>query len=118
MRRPGASRHGYGGSADDSTDCRSEQYVGFRGEGGGDGAGGESGGTGDLLARQAFGGGVASMPVAKLIEIGKQMTEANVEPWLRGTLIEVGAVHRGVIHALLLAEEDVAKWCGGRRRLS
>ncbi len=40
------------------------------------------------------------------------MTEASVEPWLRGTLIEVGAVSRGVIHALLLAEEDVAKWCG------
>ena len=41
------------------------------------------------------------------------MTEASVEPWLRGTLLEVGAVVRGVIHALLLAEEDVAKWCGG-----
>ncbi len=41
------------------------------------------------------------------------MTETSVEPWLRGTLIEVGAVPRGVIHALLLAEEDVAKWCGG-----
>jgi uncharacterized damage-inducible protein DinB len=41
------------------------------------------------------------------------MTEASVEPWLRGTLIEIGAVPRGVIHALLLAEEDVAKWCGG-----
>ena len=40
------------------------------------------------------------------------MAEASVEPWLRGTLIEVGAVPRGVIHALLLAEEDVAKWCG------
>ena len=41
------------------------------------------------------------------------MTEASVEPWLRGTLTEVGAVPRGVIHALLLADEDVAKWCGG-----
>ena len=41
------------------------------------------------------------------------MTEPSVEPWLRGTLSEVGAVARGVIHALLLAEEDVAKWCGG-----
>ena len=40
------------------------------------------------------------------------MAEVSVEPWLRGTLIEVGAVPRGVIHALLLAEEDVAKWCG------
>ena len=41
------------------------------------------------------------------------MGEASVEPWLRGTLTEVGAVHRGVIHALELAEEDVANWCGG-----
>jgi uncharacterized damage-inducible protein DinB len=41
------------------------------------------------------------------------MAEASVEPWLRGTLNEVGAVARGVMHALLLAEEDVAKWCGG-----
>jgi uncharacterized damage-inducible protein DinB len=40
------------------------------------------------------------------------MGEASVEPWLRGTLTEVGAVHRGVIHALELAEEDVANWCG------
>jgi uncharacterized damage-inducible protein DinB len=41
------------------------------------------------------------------------MPEANVEPWLRGTLTEVGAVHRGVLHALELAEEDVGKWCDG-----
>jgi uncharacterized damage-inducible protein DinB len=41
------------------------------------------------------------------------MSETNLEPWLRGTLTELGAVHRGVIHALELAEEDVAKWCGG-----
>ena len=41
------------------------------------------------------------------------MGEASVEPWLRGTLTEVGAIHRGVIHALELAEEDVANWCGG-----
>jgi hypothetical protein len=41
------------------------------------------------------------------------MAEANVEPWLRGTFTEVGAVPRGVLHALELAAEDVAKWCGG-----
>lgn len=40
------------------------------------------------------------------------MAEGSVEPWLRGTLMEVGAVPRGVIHALLLAEDDVDKWCG------
>jgi uncharacterized damage-inducible protein DinB len=35
-----------------------------------------------------------------------------VEPWLRGTLTEVDAVRRGVLHALDLAREDVARWCG------
>ena len=35
-----------------------------------------------------------------------------VEPWLRGTLTDVDAVRRGVLHALELAREDVARWCG------
>jgi uncharacterized damage-inducible protein DinB len=34
-----------------------------------------------------------------------------VEPWLRGTLTEVDTVRRGVLHALELAREDVARWC-------
>ncbi|MDW5266210.1 MULTISPECIES: DinB family protein [Acidobacteriaceae] len=33
-----------------------------------------------------------------------------VEPWLRGTLIEVDAVRRGVLHALELAREDIERW--------
>lgn len=32
------------------------------------------------------------------------------EPWLRGTLTEVDAVRRGVLHALELAREDVMPW--------
>jgi uncharacterized damage-inducible protein DinB len=35
------------------------------------------------------------------------------EPWLRGTHTEVDAVTRAVLHALELADEDVAKWCDG-----
>ena len=35
------------------------------------------------------------------------------EPWLRGTLTEMPALHRGVLHALELAKEDVTRWCGG-----
>jgi uncharacterized damage-inducible protein DinB len=35
-----------------------------------------------------------------------------VEPWLRGTLTEVPAVPRAVLHALELAHEDSQKWCG------
>ena len=34
-----------------------------------------------------------------------------VEPWLSGTLTEVPAVQRAVLHALQAAEEDLAKWC-------
>jgi hypothetical protein len=36
-----------------------------------------------------------------------------VEPWLRGTLTEVDAVRRQVIHALELANEDIERWCAG-----
>jgi uncharacterized damage-inducible protein DinB len=38
------------------------------------------------------------------------MTTTNVEPWLRGTLTEVDAVQRAVLHALELAREDVERW--------
>jgi len=34
------------------------------------------------------------------------------EPWLRGTLTDLPAVPRAVIHALALAREDIDKWCG------
>jgi uncharacterized damage-inducible protein DinB len=41
------------------------------------------------------------------------MPEKSVpEPWLRGTLREVPAVHRAVLHALELAGEDLHRWCG------
>jgi uncharacterized damage-inducible protein DinB len=41
------------------------------------------------------------------------MSDANtVEPWLRGTLPEVDAITRALLHALELAEEDIVKWCG------
>jgi uncharacterized damage-inducible protein DinB len=33
------------------------------------------------------------------------------EPWLRGTLTDVSAVPRAVLHALELAGEDLKKWC-------
>jgi uncharacterized damage-inducible protein DinB len=35
---------------------------------------------------------------------------AMVEPWLRGTLTEMDAVRRAVLHALQLAGEDVEGW--------
>jgi uncharacterized damage-inducible protein DinB len=41
------------------------------------------------------------------------MSESGLpEPWLRGTLQEVPAVQRAVVHALELAGEDVKRWCG------
>jgi uncharacterized damage-inducible protein DinB len=35
----------------------------------------------------------------------------TVEPWLRGMLTDVPPVHRGVLHAVELAKEDIARWC-------
>ena len=35
------------------------------------------------------------------------------EPWLRGTMTEVPAVQRAVLHALELAREDLERWCDG-----
>lgn len=40
-----------------------------------------------------------------------EITPALPEPWLRGTLTEVPAVPRAVLHALELAREDLWKWC-------
>src|SRR5215469_3448638 len=34
------------------------------------------------------------------------------EPWLRGTLTDVHAVQRAVLHAFQAAEEDLTRWCG------
>src|ERR1700685_1839810 len=42
------------------------------------------------------------------------MSEVRIpEPWLRGTLTDVAAVPRAVLHALELAQEDLTRWCGG-----
>ena len=41
------------------------------------------------------------------------MSEARMaEPWLRGTLTDVAAVPRAVLHALELARDDLTRWCG------
>lgn len=37
------------------------------------------------------------------------------EPWLRGTLADVPAGARGVLHAFELAQEDVNRWCESLR---
>ena len=40
------------------------------------------------------------------------MAESQLpEPWLRGTLSDVPAVQRAVLHALELAREDLTEWC-------
>lgn len=38
--------------------------------------------------------------------------ESKPEPWLRGTLADLPAEQRAVIHALQLAQEDIERWCG------
>jgi hypothetical protein len=35
------------------------------------------------------------------------------EPWLRGTLTDLPLLQRALVHSLQMAQEDVAKWCGG-----
>lgn len=42
----------------------------------------------------------------------QQQEPPKPEPWLRGTLTEVDAVQRAVLHALELAAEDLQQWCG------
>jgi len=42
-----------------------------------------------------------------------QQTAPRLEPWLRGTLVEVEPVRRAVLHALELAGEDAARWAKG-----
>ena len=42
---------------------------------------------------------------------GQGIGDKTVEPWLRGTLTEVDAVRRQVLHALQLAGEDAERWC-------
>ncbi len=42
-----------------------------------------------------------------------EKVQAIAEPWLGGTLTEVPAVPRAVLHALELAAEDVERWCSG-----
>ncbi len=39
--------------------------------------------------------------------------DGKTEPWLRGTLTDVDAVRRQVLHALELAGEDIERWCAG-----
>jgi hypothetical protein len=51
--------------------------------------------------------------VREPIKMTKPGTNAQPEPWLRGTLTEVPAVQRAVLHALELAREDLERWCEG-----
>lgn len=39
-------------------------------------------------------------------------TTTGPEPWLQGTLRDVPAVPRAVLHALELARQDLEHWCG------
>lgn len=43
----------------------------------------------------------------------EQNQSTPAEPWLRGTLNEIPAIPRAVLHALELANEDLNRWCGG-----
>ena len=40
------------------------------------------------------------------------MDSTGPEPWLQGTLKDVPAIPRAVLHALELARQDLQQWCG------
>jgi uncharacterized damage-inducible protein DinB len=42
--------------------------------------------------------------------VEESKSRPGVEPWLRGTLMEIDPVLRAVLHALELAREDRARW--------
>ena len=41
----------------------------------------------------------------------KPSADRRLEPWLRGTLTDVPAVARAVLHAIEIAQEDAQRWC-------
>jgi len=45
------------------------------------------------------------------LETEKMDKTSLPEPWLRGTLTDVPAIQRAVLHALELAQEDLERWC-------
>ena len=50
----------------------------------------------------------ASMPMKT-----SPRSDANVEPWMRGTHAELDPLRRGVVHALEMCEEDAVRWVSG-----
>ena len=42
----------------------------------------------------------------------EQKAVSAPEPWMRDTHADLDPMLRAVIHALELAEEDIARWCG------
>jgi hypothetical protein len=53
--------------------------------------------------------GMGHGPCAREEEKMNRTNPASPEPWLRGTLADVPAVPRAVLHALELAKEDLWK---------
>jgi uncharacterized damage-inducible protein DinB len=47
------------------------------------------------------------------VTISQPPISSQPEPWLRGTLTEITAEQRAVLHALQLAREDIQRWCAG-----
>jgi uncharacterized damage-inducible protein DinB len=50
--------------------------------------------------------------VRPMPETQPSVRSSSPEPWLRGTLTDLPPVIRAVLHALHLADEDLARWCG------
>ena len=50
--------------------------------------------------------------MSKLSVTTSANTKSSVEPWLRGTQTDAAPEQRAILHALELAREDIAAWCG------
>jgi uncharacterized damage-inducible protein DinB len=42
-----------------------------------------------------------------------EQAQSLPEPWLRGMLSDFPVVQRALLHSLEMAQEDIARWCGG-----
>ena len=69
-------------------------------------------GSSDRENREDRAAGVHCCDLRRLWFLGREEIQMT-EPWLRGTLTDLPVVQRALLHSLEMAQEDIAKWCGG-----
>jgi uncharacterized damage-inducible protein DinB len=69
-------------------------------------------GSSDRENREDRAAGVHCCDLRRLWVLGREEIQMT-EPLLRGTLTDLPVVQRALLHSLEMAQEDIAKWCGG-----